>query len=949
MTPTPRRPLRIAARRTIAAGLFMATLAVPVAEGRQAPHAPQAPQDAALVLPQGHWTSFAHGNDILSLRQQGDVLWAGTRIGGLVRWDLVEGGYRQYLRPQDPLAGNTVRDIAIDGTGRVWLATDRGLTVFEEGATPAAADDRWFSYTPANTGGGLPSPDVRALAWDGPDLWVGTAQVWDAALGQWRGGGLTRLETQGTADPRDDLWSTALTFANTYKSDLNGAEQPGLVSDNINDLARSKDGDLWIVTGPHWILGKGANEEAPEKVWMRVHGGLSRLETGGTRDRADDRIQGFSCQDAELTVTCQMAALEIDAQNRGWAAIAGRGLMWFDAALTSIIDDEDHRISLPDRSLFPGDVVLALALPDPAQKAQENQVWVGRSKGGVAVLDHRGTLRDERDDRWNYDRGAAFTPADGLKSARVQALALRAGAAYLGLGPVGALGSGLQRLDLKDLTLGPPLLTDRAPASNFISAIAVGPAGGRFEGQVLLGLGSRSQPSLGAGLGVLRLNQANNDADDAWARHTTLGTDGDAKAPWTGLAGDNVQTLLLQQDRLWLGSLETQWDATLKGYRDGGLTVWDQTSWTARAYDAANPNAPGLKDSSVSALAAGCDGTVWVGTGNAFDHQGSGVQVLKPGASVHQKTQDTWTQFSFPSLASDNTADLSIDCAQGLAWVASRHHVTRPDGLGGAGGQLLGGGVARYDLAAKTWEKSDSRQGLESYTDGTLYAEGLAVLAAPAGRAWLGSFGTRSLTQRKLLEDAPFWPATLNLGKGSTWQNRQFPRTGMVVALERDGKGRLWVGTSRGGLARDGAEADAWRSDLEPAGLFVFQGDGMDGESPTALPQMNDSLVANDISVIAPGEGDEVWIGTEGWGLMRYRESGLPPTPTATFALPATPTGLPPTETPTPGPTATATPTATAGTGTREPTPTVGATGTGGAGVKGRVWLPRVLQTRVRR
>jgi hypothetical protein len=337
-----------------------------------------------------------------------------------------------------------------------------------------------------------------------------------------------------------------------------------------------------------------------------------------------------------------------------------------------------------------------------------------------------------------------------------------------------------------------------------------------------------------------------------------------------------------------------------------------------------------------------------VGTGNPFDNMGSGVHILKPGASIHQKSQDTWSQFVFPNLTSDNTAAIDIDCGQGLAWVASRHHVTRPDGLGGAGGALLGGGVARYDLAAKTWERSDSRQGLESYADGTLYAEGLAVLAAPAGKAWVGGFGTRTLSQRKLLLDAPFWPAVLNLGRAAQWQNRLFARTGMVSALERDAKGRLWVATSRGGMAREGQDPDAWRSDLEPAGLFVFNGDAMDAELPTALPQMNESLVANDISALAVGNDGEVWIGTEGWGLMRYRENGQPPTPTPTFALPSTATSLPSTPTDTPTATPPATPTVN-GSATREPTPTPRTSGTPGTPQPKRLFLPRLLQTRVRR
>ena len=96
-------------------------------------------------LPLGRWTTYANGDDILSLAWEAGQLWAGTRHGGLVQWDPIEGSYTQYLRPQDPLAGNTVYDIAIDAGGVKWLATDGGLTRFDDAGTPSRADDSWHT------------------------------------------------------------------------------------------------------------------------------------------------------------------------------------------------------------------------------------------------------------------------------------------------------------------------------------------------------------------------------------------------------------------------------------------------------------------------------------------------------------------------------------------------------------------------------------------------------------------------------------------------------------------------------------------------------------------------------------------------------------------------------------------------------------------------------------
>lgn len=238
-------------------------------------------------LPAGQWTTFANGDDILSLTLEGGTMWAGTRSGGVVRWDLASGAYRQYLRPQDPIAGNTVRDIAVGPDGRKWLGTDAGLTMYAEGDPTTSADDAWHTFNVANTAGGLSSNDIRALVVDGNLVWVGMAQVWDAELGTWSGGGVGRLDTRGTQTPTDDTWAPIATFASTYKRTPDGTETFGLVSDNVNDIALTASGDLWVATSPHWGLEKTADPDEPP-TWSRMHGGVSFLDTKGTPSPTDE-------------------------------------------------------------------------------------------------------------------------------------------------------------------------------------------------------------------------------------------------------------------------------------------------------------------------------------------------------------------------------------------------------------------------------------------------------------------------------------------------------------------------------------------------------------------------------------------------------------------------------------------------------------------------------------
>jgi sugar lactone lactonase YvrE len=388
---------------------------------------------AQAAEPRGAWTTFANGDDVLSLALalDGSVLWSGTRSGGLVRWDRETGEYRQFLKPQDPLPDNTVHDIAVAPDGRLWLATELGLTVYDEASPDDPADDKWYTYTQENTAGGLPSNDLRAVAVSGELVWVGGHQIWNTMTGAWEGGGVGRLDTRGTAALDDDQWSEITTFAGTYYLAPDGSEFVGLVSDNINDIAVTESGDIWVATSQHWRLTPHVDPDQPP-VWSRMHGGLSHLDTKGTVDGADDVWTGTSCQNMQLTVTCHVQAVAVDRFGFGWAAIQGRGVMFFDASRGLISDDLNRRVEMPDRVI--GDTVQSIAFGPEDVPSMANTVWIGRSLGGVSVLDHRGTIALRGDDIWNFDRGYSFTTEDGLTRNRVQAIALGAGGAWLGNG-----------------------------------------------------------------------------------------------------------------------------------------------------------------------------------------------------------------------------------------------------------------------------------------------------------------------------------------------------------------------------------------------------------------------------------------------------------------------------------------------------------------------------------
>ena len=152
-----------------------------------------ATEAGASFPPAGEWYTYANADDVLALARQDHILWAGSRAGGLIRWNTTSHTFVQFLRPQDPLAGNLVYDIAIDPHGFVWLATDHGLSLLDDNATPLKSDDAWLSFTRNNSN--LPSNSVTAVAVDHNGIvWIATAQYWDPTSQAYVGGGLTRLD-----------------------------------------------------------------------------------------------------------------------------------------------------------------------------------------------------------------------------------------------------------------------------------------------------------------------------------------------------------------------------------------------------------------------------------------------------------------------------------------------------------------------------------------------------------------------------------------------------------------------------------------------------------------------------------------------------------------------------------------------------------------------------------
>lgn len=184
------------------------------------------PQQAALnsqldfgMSPGQDMTKIAIGPDGLK--------WIGTALDGFFLLD--DGGTPFAIGDETglvfdtaaypDLTSDTISDIHVDRSGRVWVATNNGLNAVRGEYSRANADFAVASWKVYNTANGLPATATTALAEDDwGRIWVGTE------------GGLARIDTEGQVE-----------FA------LDASD--GLVNNRVNSLYFDREnGALWIGT-----------------------------------------------------------------------------------------------------------------------------------------------------------------------------------------------------------------------------------------------------------------------------------------------------------------------------------------------------------------------------------------------------------------------------------------------------------------------------------------------------------------------------------------------------------------------------------------------------------------------------------------------------------------------------------------------------------------------------
>lgn len=191
------------------------------------------------------------GRDMTKIAVGADGLkWIGTALDGFFLLD--DGGTPFAIGDETGLAfdtaaypdltSDTISDIHVDRSGRVWVATNNGLNAVRGTYSRANADFEVASWRVYSTDNGLPSTATTALAEDDwGRIWVGTE------------GGLARINTEGQVEFALDT-------------------SDGLVNNRVNSLYfDSESGALWIGT----------------------LAGMSRLQLGGSGTAVGPRAYAY--------------------------------------------------------------------------------------------------------------------------------------------------------------------------------------------------------------------------------------------------------------------------------------------------------------------------------------------------------------------------------------------------------------------------------------------------------------------------------------------------------------------------------------------------------------------------------------------------------------------------------------------------------------------------------
>ena len=309
--------------------------------------------------------------------------------------------------------------------------------------------------------------------------------------------------------------------------------------------------------------------------------------------------------------------------------------------------------------------------------------------------------------------------------------------------------------------------------------------------------------------------------------------------------------------------------------------------YSGAGFDTIDPRvAPALKSSAITAVAAGADGTLWVGTlnGGLYRRSGKGLEPVPLPAGIE----------SVFGIVTDT---------DGALWLTTNAGVVR---MAGGAATLLGTA--------------------EGFPPRGFYR---AIVADPAGGVWIAADGlgvvrwhqgkveihdeTRGLPSNavySLAMDATGTPWVGTQAGAAHFRDGRFQRDPRAAALDGDRifslhgdrDGNLWFAPLDKGLCRlsaarfecnnqlEGLRGETVRSMFEDREGNLWIGttsSGLHRLSQSKLITVTGEMASNAVRAVHQDASGTLWVGTDGGGLARYRDSVLAPAADYNAQLPS--------------------------------------------------------------
>lgn len=960
----------------------LAAAAVATVMGLAGPFAPAtASISAGPLAPEGSWMTIANADRINRVLRQGDLAWAATESGGLVRWDLATGQFRQYLAPQDGLLSNDVYDLELDAQGHLWLATGHGLSRLDP------ASGAVTTWTPANSAG-MPAAVVRALEVlpDGR-VWVGFGQEWDKDLvnpktrekGAFKAGGLARF------DAAKGLW-TDVQHA-LYDGERSAGKYKTIPSENVTQLEMATDGLLWVGTQPYWEWDASACQDSDcigaAGYWNPAGGGMAA--TDGSKwinYRASDG--GLNC------FSNNIEGLAADVNGRMWVATS-HGALAMTSGMRKVSCNSGQPYYIEATTIhgikdgLQGNNIWSVAVDG------DGRVWMGHSDGtktgeGIGVLDHNNTFDDSSartqgaptDDIWEI---LSIDGAVGDTKVVASAMDLSGEVKLIGTHLLGGKGgAGLRAYRPAENRWQPLRTADAGLPSNQIDDVVMDAAKGQLWVSTRAGVSRNDNGAwtnwrmFGAGNHVAtitldtepRYKQIPVNIPDLAAFNalfpdlpTYIRLENDptfyqvtayvplraGKGPFVkispelaqraslgtrvytvnrGPASDDARQIGVDAGgRVWVGGGETVWMGNnCPSDRERKGQCWLDGGigrFEGGAWKVYDLTNSSMPDNEVTPVEVDSTGRVWMGHSDGKS-AGYGISIVDPAAQ--NKFTEIAAAPSGQKWGAGGVIDISLDPQTGDMWTAHHSVVVWSQSLGGQWSRAFsGGGISKWTKATGAWSHFSRKNGakFEAYTN-------------PDSGVADGEM-TRILVDRKHARvwagawtnsAAQFhWIDGYGLGAAVSW-------CPVDSCTNSAWDSKVWADDGKvAALAVDGRD-NVWvgtnrnGAGTVPSigGIKVWNGSDWFEYSPLNAP-----LPSNQITSLV-ASGSRVWVGTLDDGIAVF-DAAPPATSTpAPTSLPTATPSLEPTDGPSPTDTATEAPTATGQTPT--PSATASATTTSG-------------------